>query len=421
MTDLKIATTSERTLAGLVVGKISPKEVHEEEWAGLIDLALDQGLGGMLLLSLRQAGWAQVGEASWQSLVDSARRSGRRSLLLERTRRQAAAAFDQAGIPALWLKGIALANTYYPEPHLRPMDDIDVLVSADQLAAARDALLGLGFQQEKTDFSELVGFAGHIRHHEDLLDRTGQVKIELHFRLLAPELHQRLDGGYLDWFWEQTKDLTQAGPSFRVFKPEANLLYLCAHLILQRHGASLNLLHLLDLHLLVENCTLDWEHVVDHAVALHWTHAVERALGLLPNLFGTQLPEGMLEELQERRPADESTPRVWEGPGNIRRWEEWSQLFGRISLYQRLHLVWRTLFPPEAFMRQRYHLPAGRSLLPYYLIHLLDGIREVGRALFKTDHRRIKPVKEAVSSKNLNTLNASGLVEYVTKEDEDVS
>jgi len=161
------------TLARLVAGQLPPAAIPEEQWAELITLSLDHGLGGMLLWSLRQAGWANADEPRWQPLVDTARRNGRHSLLLERARRQAATALDGAKIPAIWLKGIGLASTHYPEPHLRPMVDLDVLVHSGQLAAARDALLVPGFRPAEVDFFELGGFTDQARHHEGLVDRTG--------------------------------------------------------------------------------------------------------------------------------------------------------------------------------------------------------------------------------------------------------
>src|SRR5665648_101548 len=163
-------------LAGLVSGSLPPEHVPEDAWPELVSLALDHGLGGMLLWSLRCAGWAQLGQDPFQPLVQAARHAGLHSLLLERSRRQAAKAFDLAGIPAIWLKGIGLAHTCYPQPQLRSMSDLDVLVPLQQMQPAREILLSIGFQPAEIDFFELAGFTDEGRHHECLLDRTGQVK-----------------------------------------------------------------------------------------------------------------------------------------------------------------------------------------------------------------------------------------------------
>ncbi len=51
----------------------------------------------------------------------------------------------EAGIETLVLKGVALALRYYPHIGLRPMNDFDVLVPTDKMAAALDALRAKGW------------------------------------------------------------------------------------------------------------------------------------------------------------------------------------------------------------------------------------------------------------------------------------
>jgi hypothetical protein len=62
-----------------------------------------------------------------------------------RVLRSIIAAFDRADIPALVLKGAALANLAYPHPSLRPMSDLDLLVPESQVRRAQDRLATLGF------------------------------------------------------------------------------------------------------------------------------------------------------------------------------------------------------------------------------------------------------------------------------------
>ncbi len=58
---------------------------------------------------------------------------------------RAAVALDRDGVPFLALKGAALGLAVYPDPGLRPMTDIDLLVPADRLDPALDALARSGF------------------------------------------------------------------------------------------------------------------------------------------------------------------------------------------------------------------------------------------------------------------------------------
>ncbi len=383
MTNLLFYSNSAYMLAHLISGKLAPADVPDNQWDELIELALYHNLGGMLLWSLRQVGWARTGEQRWQPLVNVTRLSGRHNLLIERARRQTASAFEQAKIPAIWLKGIGLAHTYYPEPHLRPMSDLDVLVPPNRMTDARNALLLAGFTPAEQDFFELGGFTQQARHHEIFQDRFGKVKLELHFRLLVPSLHYQMEEGDLDWFWLQAEELAPGRPLFQVLKPEANLLHLCAHAVLQNQGKNIDLLHLFDLHLLITSNTLNWEQVFEKAAELRWTYAVEIALGTLPLLFGTKLSDGLLNNLIQYRTPDEPVPAMLDQDRNTPRWDEWRQAFGRMTIFERLRLIWATLFPPAAFFRRQYHLPPGSLLLPYYISHFLNGGKEVERALRK--------------------------------------
>ena len=47
--------------------------------------------------------------------------------------------------PLTLLKGIWLGHALYPEPHLRPMRDVDVMVEPGEVAEVEDVLRGLGF------------------------------------------------------------------------------------------------------------------------------------------------------------------------------------------------------------------------------------------------------------------------------------
>lgn len=49
--------------------------------------------------------------------------------------------------PPVLLKGISLCEQHYPEPHLRPMRDIDVLMEEDAIPAVESSLRRLGYRQ----------------------------------------------------------------------------------------------------------------------------------------------------------------------------------------------------------------------------------------------------------------------------------
>ncbi|MER3458636.1 MAG: hypothetical protein C4309_08450, partial [Chloroflexota bacterium] len=54
-------------------------------------------------------------------------------------------ALEAASIPAIVLKGPALALTIYPDPALRVIGDLDLLVRREQVEQAMAALHSLGY------------------------------------------------------------------------------------------------------------------------------------------------------------------------------------------------------------------------------------------------------------------------------------
>src|SRR5687767_8686017 len=101
---------NQQLLIDIVLGKIALREIDDDTWPAIIDLALAHGLGPMLLHRVREAGHSTV-DPCWSPLIAAAREAAARAILFDAAHQQIAAALALAGIPVLWLKGIALAGT----------------------------------------------------------------------------------------------------------------------------------------------------------------------------------------------------------------------------------------------------------------------------------------------------------------------
>ena len=114
------------------------------DWPALVAQADAHGLGPLLHARLKAAGVtlpAQV-KLELQGLRIRHRHANqiRAQVLVE-----ILTAYQTAGIDALVLKGAALAHLVYPEPGLRPMSDLDLLVHSANARRAQQILAGLGF------------------------------------------------------------------------------------------------------------------------------------------------------------------------------------------------------------------------------------------------------------------------------------
>jgi hypothetical protein len=129
-------------------------------------------------------------------------------------------AFEKRGIACIPLKGAALAEDLYGDPAMRPMTDVDILVPRTALAAAREIMVGFGYEEETGDLRE--GFQEEFRSELSFFRATPhRARIEIHWGLLN-------FGGQEDW----TKDAFDRSiltPRGRRLTDEDTLLYLAAH------------------------------------------------------------------------------------------------------------------------------------------------------------------------------------------------
>lgn len=362
-------------LCRLTTQQITPDAAPPEAWPAIVGLAEQHGLAPMLHAVLQTGG-------ALNSLADQdqARLRGEAILATAMTRlalaeaRVCAERFAAAGIRAVWIKGIALSHSVYDSPALRPMGDIDVLVPFSQRAAALSLLCGISGQRA-------AGLAADNSMHATFRLGAGQqVVLELHWSLLdAPSSRLAADS---DWFLQQTQPLHSQGVVLQTLTPEAHLLYLAAHAILQHGEAEFRLLRFFDLHCLITKTPLlDWRLVIEPAVAFRWTYALARALLITQTCFATPLPADLLAELQNRRPADEDISHVVRRQQPANRWQTTLHRFAAMNWRARARLAAGLAFPSPAYMRWRYRFHHSWQTAFYYPYRWLDIVGEIGKTL----------------------------------------
>lgn len=375
--DREILTLS--VLGALVSERLAPPDVDPAQWPEIIPAALRHGLGPMLWWVLKQH---HVEEApQWEPLVWAYRSAMAQQIRFEYAQAQVQTALAEANIPAMWIKGSALAHTIYPKPSLRPMCDLDVLVPYDRREAAFEVVTQLGYHFPASGAYLLAmddAITQKLTHHYHLRGGPGDgISLELHFRLLGRDT-TLLPPEQMAWMWDQTEPFTDGSHRYLTLRPEAHLLYLSAHAILQ-HGESISVLrHYFDLHRLVGQSSIDWNLVLQQAVTLKWTYAVERALSLAVRFFETPVPQMVLEQLGDRRPMDENVARAIHLQDQGTRWEHMQLALGPLSVTDKARLTVQVIFPRPAYMRQRYRLQASQAVWPSYLYRWTDQAKAIG-------------------------------------------
>jgi len=394
--------------------------LHPDDWHLLATTAWHQGVAPLLYHALKRAGWptgvppdvqADLRQAYYATTTvnilvyrelarllaalataetptdhrpptaDSHTRYARRNVYH-------ASLITTSAIPAVVLKGAALATTLYRHIGLRPLGDLDLLVPEECLIEAVARLKALGYVEPYPEMAP--GFNAMAGHHVHLQGGLAiRVAVELHWTLIGGEHDWRTPS--LPWFWSQTEALTPTprGEGVRgalSLNPTAHLLYLCAHLMLQHGEAHAPLRWFYDIYLLVkrEGWRIRWDELVARAREFHWAPAVhatlegtrDRFVGPVESADEAWLPLGVLEALVEspdrrasRLVARRADPLQTRATGVM-------AAASALSAGARLRLLLAITMPSPAYMRWRYK-PRPAWLWPlYYPYRWFDILRE---------------------------------------------
>ena len=189
-----------------------------------IDLALQCGLGPVLA---HIAAPGHIGDSRLRGDIRAADLTSRLltaeklDVLLE-----VLEAAHAVGCRLVLLKGIAAALRYYPEPHLRTMGDIDLLVAVDQQQKFEDELRRRRFRQASHE--PPANFV--CRHHSmPFWHRERPVCVEVHVRLHPRQYILAHDPRFtFDAIGSHLSSLTVQGRSAVTMNHELHLVYTAA-------------------------------------------------------------------------------------------------------------------------------------------------------------------------------------------------
>ena len=278
--------------------------------------------------------------------------------------------------PVILLKGAALALTLYDDPSIRPMNDIDLLVGPAHLTQVVERMRQAGYEERSLGAGGDVGYL----HHFIFSDPATGVRFELHrtLPLLPP------DDEALDWFLSQTRTHDLDGAPFLTLAPEAQLLHLAAHAVLEHGGAAGALgVWFYDIDQLIRKWgdELDWEETIARSQWLAWEAALHEAIHLTQTYFTTPAPPPIRDWLQlptEQR-RGYNTMRRMTSPARSSSLTVFHILRG-LTWTQRVRQSAHMLFPSRVYMKRRYPALPWPLAYPY---RWFDAARKLLPALLR--------------------------------------
>ncbi|MCC6457192.1 MAG: nucleotidyltransferase family protein [Caldilineaceae bacterium] len=252
------------------------------DWEELIDYADKHGLTPLLYFQVHSnAGlWAAIPPAAQAQFEQRYLLNAQRNLQIFSQLVKLAKKLKQAGIPAIVLKGVYLAQVVYQDRALRPMVDIDILVERNEVAQVENILQGLGYR-----FSDWKHRDWCLKNHYHLPYTHAELdlNIELHWDIQRPQRPYPVDVGEL---WSQAQSFRMAGVEILCLSHEHLLLYHCLHIA--KHGFGVGIRPFCDLAAILRcyHDQINWHKVQCIAERWRMTKTVGLSLYFTDEFFG---------------------------------------------------------------------------------------------------------------------------------------
>ena len=285
---------------------------------------------------------------------------------------------NEQHLTAVAFKGAALAHTIYLDAACRPMGDLDLWLTAEQMPEAHAALEQWG-DQAKIKASRPLALMIRDRNELPMYGtHSGSGLVELHWGVFPGEWLQRttqIDDAEL---WARTKPATLAGQPALILSPEDNVIQVAVHQAVNHNMSAPWLRGLVDVALLAQHYSIDWTIIVQRARAWRVATAVWLVLSLAVDLAGL---EEAAETVQQLRPSALRCRLI----GRFANAEslvamrdlsasKWRYVF-LLLLVDRVRdaakLIFRALWPEREWLTARY----GRYTLALRLRHLFSAAR----------------------------------------------
>ena len=288
------------------------------------------------------------------------------------------AAFREAQMKPLILKGAALACSHYPLPGLRPRSDLDLIVAEADHRRAEEVLRHLGYARQG------VPMGTHIASEStwSVAMRDGSsIDVDLHWRSSnSPALARLL--GYEE-MQARAVPVPSLGPEAFAPCPVHALLFACIHRAGHEHApmyvdgvavpAKDRLIWLYDIHLLASKMPGDeLEEAAAIASNRRMTAIVREPLELCEARFALTLPASVKTALAQGKRREPSAE-ISHG-GRLRGMA--GDFLAISGVAERFWWLRELAFPSAQYMHAKY--PASSSWLPVlYARRAYDGLRKV--------------------------------------------
>ena len=267
------------------------------------------------------------------------------------------------------LKGIIMSHCYYEHPHLRPMDDIDLVIQADSVESVQSRLMAQGFELPNSSFGNMV-----MNQFIMTGKRPGgsTIAIDIHTRLFnRPGMNDLLS---YDEILSSARQIMIADQTALAPSTEHCLIHAALHLM-AHHQNSRKLIWLYDIWLLIQSLEKEeTERLLAYSsrkrIALILVCALERCHQFFP-LANLELLNQLKEQVEQQKNIEHpSTIALTDSGLTDRLKSDWKALSG---FKTRLKWLKGHLFPSYSYISKKYNVSAFPLVWACYVWRIIHG------------------------------------------------
>lgn len=295
-------------------------------------------------------------------------RAAARDAVTEIALRQVTRALAEASVDTLVFKGADLAYSCYPQSHLRPRIDSDLLIAPAARSQAHRVLERLGYAPVPQSGGDLLMYQEpFVLRDADRILHT----VDLHWRVANPQ--QFGDVAPVEDLWAASEPRPRLDDAARGLAPVHAFALACVHRVAHHYDDD-RLIWTHDLHRLAQRMTTtDWERLTAWAVTRRVAAACARGVTLAASLFDTVIPDDVGVELARAGAREPRTARYF---GHARHVDRiLTDLALMPSWRARARLAGQHVFPPTQYMRDVYAPGSGLPVTILYLQRAWRGAR----------------------------------------------
>ncbi len=248
-------------------------EVSGVDWEEVLYYAQKHQVSGMVYVQVKSFAPKEILDTLQKETISAFIVCSRREEDIDIIRKS----FWQASIPFFIIKGPGVAGLY-PEPQLRTMGDIDLVVRPEDREMCHEILVRNGFRP-----------ATKQRDREWQYFRNN-LETELHDRLVYKEAVNRKGQ---DLFFNNCWEYVENGE----INPDFHLLYLIFHLRKHLMNSGAGFRQFMDLAVFAQHGSVDWKWMKDHLEQTGMYDFAKRCYGFIYCWFGIQTP--LTEEIDQ--------------------------------------------------------------------------------------------------------------------------